>query len=272
LNHVRLSRVYDIEIVEETVNQSYGGKSGNNDGTGGSSDTFSDQVGIQEKAASKVEEIVPRKSLRNPQKKLKKEDYFTGDAHKLPDEQVLKEQIPASWFGPPAEVNPRIAETNQRSSIIQAGAYAFHFLLRVFPMLKEETLLEIFPDRCVYTLVLSHQEVILIKVDVSRMVISGRPAFFHTDILTGKEYVSIVARWIKWATLVAMNLKEYQSELNEFNPKNCWVSASRYSNEYQNDFGDDFVDRFGILEPKPSFFNPIFKSKTRYYRIYLCKL
>jgi hypothetical protein len=107
----------------------------------------------------------------------------------------------------------------------------------------------------------------LIKVDVSRMVISGRPVFFYTEILTGKEYLSIVARWIKWATLVAMKLKEHHSELNELNPKNCWVAATCYYNAHQQYFGDDFVDRFGILEPKPSFFNPIFKSKIRYYRI-----
>jgi serine/threonine protein kinase len=169
-------------------------------------------------------------------------------------------------------------ENSRKEFIAQAAAYAFHFLLRVFPMISEENLIKIFPDRCVYTLLLSHKELILIKVDVSDFLITGKPTCYYSETFSVKgkgneTYFKYFARWIKWATDVAMNLRNLREVLNGLKPINCWVPVSSYIAEFENEINEEMekenqTDPFKVLEPDPSFFNPIYKTKSRYYRVF----
>ena len=154
-------------------------------------------------------------------------------------------------------------------------------------MINENELSNIFRDRMVYTLLLSHRELVLIRVDVSNLALDGKPMFHYTEIFDANPsepfedtnlnesdgisvgasgtpmYFEVLARWIKWASSVAMQLKEYQESLDRLEPINCWVPSSSYMSLFTNE-----IQQMSTMIPRPSFYNPIFKTDKRYYRIY----
>ena len=99
-----------------------------------------------------------------------------------------QEITPSSWIGPRAKVTPSISEDENARKVFfaEAATYSFHFLLRVFPMISEDNLKEIFSDRYVYTLLLSHNELVLIKVDVSDFLREGIPTCYYSETFSAE--------------------------------------------------------------------------------------
>lgn len=81
---------------------------------------------------------------------------------KLPPDPSL--QIDCA--NPPAEIKPDIiAWKNDTKQAVQAAAYGTRLMLRTFPMLPEEHLLRIFPGRVVFVPLMSHKELLLLRVN-----------------------------------------------------------------------------------------------------------
>lgn len=162
--------------------------------------------------------------------------------------------------GPPGEIKVDFKDYPE-NEIIQAGMYGFHFLLRVFPMLPESDLLKIFKDRCVYVPLLTLEKLIIVKVDVKDFIVfDGKPKFLYSQTFSGEEYCKNLIFWVDWAFNVSDQLYGHQVELDGFLPINGWIPATVYSTECNIDAS--------TLQARPSFYNPIYKDNSRYYRIW----
>jgi hypothetical protein len=103
------------------------------------------------------------------------------------------------------------------------------------------------------------------------MASKGKPCFHYSQAIIGETYYEVLAKWIKWSSEVALALKDHYDALNSIKLSNCWVSAGAYyeslkkiEEKFQGKSEEEVV---ASLKPRPSFFNPIFRSKNRFYRI-----
>ncbi|MEN9647658.1 MAG: hypothetical protein RLY57_462, partial [Candidatus Parcubacteria bacterium] len=204
-------------------------------------------------------------SVKDPKKKQARVYFpFTGSPdieiqarNKEPTEVVVNPDSSFGFLGPPAVIEHDIP-SNPLEHVIKAGTYALFLLFRVFPMLQEDDLLEIFPDRFVYTIVVSDHQLVLVKVDVNEFITLEKIPIYYSKTYVKTDYVKQLAAWVAWACTVAEKLLAHVEAINGTRIINSWVPARAYR------------EAFGITDPLkayPSFYNPMYRTETHYYRI-----
>jgi hypothetical protein len=172
---------------------------------------------------------------------------------------------------PPAEVKrgsvmqqlaKDFAISPNSSAVRQAALYGVMFMFRVFPMLPNEVLDEVFgPKRFIYVPLMSICEMVLLEIDVAPIVRSGMIRVNVTNVLTGDDYARYLCRWVSWSSRVSLALSKWTPLLKRRSPINSWVHVCAYK-----DIWPDMPDGF---KPMPSFYNPIWynESTKQYVRL-----
>jgi hypothetical protein len=164
---------------------------------------------------------------------------------------------------PPMEVKTAFSDNMTKRYVDQAAGHGIRWILRVFPMIAEKDVLDIFPDRCVYVPLLSNGDVYLLKIKVKELEAGGG---FLTSITKkqsdDRHYVTTIMCWLVWASKVVSKLQKKEDELKALVPRNCWVPAEVFARTFRNVDAKDLI-------PKPSFFNPIYvhRHDRHFYRV-----
>jgi hypothetical protein len=145
------------------------------------------------------------------------------------------------------------------TAVRQAALYGICFILRVFPMLPDKVLDEVFgPSRMVYVPLMSICEMVLTEIDIASIVRSGMIRVRITQVLTGEEYARLLCRWVSWSSRISLALSKFIPFLRLRRPINSWVSEREYKKVWSQ-MPDGFT-------PKPSFYNPMwYNQRTGQY-------
>ena len=176
-------------------------------------------------------------------------------------------------IGLPSEVKKdkdldKIGTVSNHSYIIQAAVYASWLLLRVFPMLSDEEIETIFPDRRIYAPLLSHRQLIMVSVEVGLpFLYKGTLTATASEPVYGTDYAALLSKYLLWAKKVATSLRDKSAALMELKPRNCWIKYDLVKSFVKSLNSKELSRYLEGMKASPSFFNPIFRNEKWYVRI-----
>ena len=236
---------------------------------------------IQPKVHSILEAAVKRIDLKLNDYEFDFKGSIFHASYKMPGPQDLKKprvfsplsgtpDVEVKWCLPgvskfedfaciPAEVKPPtlktvvLGDTTSYAHLNQTVSYGVRFLLRVFPMLAEEDLLKVFPDRNIYIPLMSNQEMVLAKISAGNIGLTGKITVEFCNIATGNPFAEMILLWVNWAVKASKELSNFSNELRNVTPINSWVPQQVFKDIFQ-------IGESVKLVPAPSFFNPLYYS------------
>ncbi|KAI9335454.1 hypothetical protein BDR26DRAFT_936415 [Obelidium mucronatum] len=147
--------------------------------------------------------------------------------------------------------------------IVQTAVYALYSMLRLLPHLSDPEKRDLFgEDIALYTLVLTHKALIIVKVSPLGFHETGKFLVHWSPVLEGNDYVTAVTSFMYQAVHILNKLRQLSllCRLSEWPPKYCWLPFSEYEHVFPNIYCDPSHHQ--------TFTNPIVKAGDFYYRLF----